>query len=111
MNQITLQLPKTLYRNLEILAENESVPLPQYIVYILTRQISGEYTVRVLPDEDIARQKISFDRLLKKWGEIPCSEIDAILDKREPAEPEAELSSETVSRLKERIARKRKIYN
>ncbi len=105
MNEVTLQLPKTLYRNLEILAENEAVPLTQYIVYILTRQISGDYTVRAVQEEDVTRQKASFDSLLKKWGKISPSETDKILDRREPAEPEAELSPEVVSKLKARIAR------
>ena len=104
MNEVTLQLPKTLYRNLEILAEREAVPLTQYIIYVLTRQITGDYTVKVIPEEDAIRQKESFNSLLKKWGKIPPSETDKILDRREPAEPEAEMDPEAVSKLKTRIA-------
>ncbi len=105
MTEITLQLPKTLYRNLELLAEKEAVPLTQYILYILTSQISSGYTVRVVPEEDVAGQKASFDNLLRKWGRIPPSEADRILDTRELSEPEADLDPEIVSKLRARIAR------
>jgi len=105
MNEITLQLPKTLYRNLEILAEREAVPLTLYIVYILTRQMPGDYTMRTVPEEDVAEQKASFDSLLSKWGRITPSKADKILDEREPVEPEAFLEPEVISRLKTQIAR------
>lgn len=105
MNEITLQLPKTLYQNLSVLAKKEAVPLTQYILYILTRQIAEGYTVRVVPEEDVVSQKASFDSLLSKWGKIPFSEADRILERREPAELEADLSPEVVSSLKARIAR------
>lgn len=105
MNEVTLQLPKTLYQNLEVLAKREAVPLTQYIIYILTSQMSGGYTVRVVSDENVVRQKASFESLLRKWGRITPSEADRILDRREPAEPEADLAPEVVSRLKARIAR------
>jgi len=101
MNEVTLQLPKTLHRNLEVLAEREAVPLTQYI---LATQMSGGYTVRVVPEDDIAGQRASFDSLLRKWGRIPPSEAERILDGRESAEPEADLAPEVVSRLKARIA-------
>ena len=57
MNEVTLQLPKTLYQHLDVLAEREAVPLTQYILYILTRQIvGGGFTVRVVPEEDVVSQ-------------------------------------------------------
>lgn len=105
MNEVTLQLPKTLYRNLEIMAEREAISLNQYILYVLTRQISGEYMVRVIPEEDASRQKESFDILLKKWGKISTTDVDKILDRREPMEPEADINPEAVRKLKNRIAR------
>ena len=103
MNEVTLQLPKTLHRNLEILAEREAVPLTQYIVYILTTQMLEGYTVRVVPENDVTGQKGSFDSLLRKWGSIPPSEAERILDGREPTEPEVDLAPEVISRLKARI--------
>ncbi len=105
MNKVILQLPKTLYRNLEIQAENEGIPLTQYIVYVLIRQTEGEYRVRVVPDQDVVRQKADFDSLLKKWGKASPSEIDEILDRREHVQPEPELSPEIIAKLKKRIAR------
>ncbi len=109
MSEITLQLPKTLYQNLEVLAEKEAVPLTHYIIYILTRQISSDYTVRVVPEEEVAVQKASFDSLLRRWGRIPSAEADRILDKREPSEPEADLDPGVVSKLKAQIARSKEI--
>jgi hypothetical protein len=104
MNEVTLQLPKTLYRHLENLAKKEDITLNQYILYALTRQMSDEYMVRVVPEEDGVRQKESFDDLLRKWGKAPPSEVDKILDSREPVKPEADLDPEAVRRLKTRIA-------
>ncbi len=108
MNKVTLSLPKTLYRNLEVQAENEGIPLTQYIVYVLIRQTEGEYTVRVVPDHDVIRQKADFDSLLKKWGKASPSEIDEILDRRESVQPEIELSQEVIANLKRRIAAAKK---
>ncbi len=104
MNEVTLQLPRTLYQNLEMLAEREAVPLPQYIIYILTCQISGSYTLQVIPEEDVAEQKTSFDSLLKKWGKITPYKADIILNKRELVKPEPDLEPEIISRLKTQIA-------
>ena len=105
MNEVTLQLPKTLYRNLEVLAECEAVPMSQYIVYILTSQMPKGSTVQVIPEEDVMKQKVSFDNLIRKWGKITSSEADKILDRREAAKPEADLDPEVISRLKIKIAR------
>ncbi len=110
MNEIKLQLPNTLYQSLELLAEKEDVSLSRYILYILTRQISSGYTVRVVPEEDVAGQKASFDSLLQKWGRIPLAEADRILDNREPSEPEADLDPCIVSKLKTQIARSKGIH-
>ena len=89
----------------ESLAEREAISLAQYIVYTLTRQMSGGYTVRVVPEADVAKQRESFDSLLRNWGRISPAEADRILNGREPAEPEPDLPPEVVSRLKARIAR------
>ena len=89
------------------MAEREAVPLTQYIVYILTTQMSGGYTVRVVPKDDVVGQKTSFGSLLRKWGSIPPSEAERILDGRETTEPEVDLAPEVVSRLKARIAQQR----
>jgi len=106
MSEVTLRLPKTLHRNLEMLAEKEEVPLTQYIIYILSRQVPRSYTVQVVSDDDAAEQKVSFDSLLKTWGRIQASEADRILDERETAEPEADLTPELIGSLKKRLVSK-----
>ncbi|MCI5217726.1 MAG: toxin-antitoxin system HicB family antitoxin [Candidatus Electrothrix sp. LOE2] len=104
MSELMLRLPKTLRQNLEILAKKEEVPLTQYIVYILSRQVLGGYTVQVVPKEDAAKQEASFDALLKQWGRISASEADRILNERDPAKPEEGLTPELIRSLKKRIA-------
>jgi hypothetical protein len=104
MSEVTLRLPKTLHRNLEMLAEKEEVPLTQYIIYILSRQVPRSYTVQVVSEDDAAEQKVSFDHILKSWGSMSTAEADRILDEREAVEPEADLSPELISILKKRIA-------
>ena len=106
MNNVNLQLPKSLYRNLEALAEKEAVPMNQYIIYVLTRQVAEKYIIRVLPDENIIRQKESFNQLLNKWGKTISSKIDEILDKRDLFNPEETLSKEKINRLQKMITQK-----
>jgi hypothetical protein len=43
----------------------------------------------MVPKKDTAKQKNSFDTLLKQWGRVSVSKTDKILKEREPAEPEA----------------------
>ena len=64
--------------------------------------------MQVVPKEDAVEQKASFDDLLKQWGRVSVSEADRILEEREPAEPEADLTPELIRSLKERIAGKQK---
>jgi hypothetical protein len=106
MSEVTLRLPKTLHRNLEMLAEKEEVPLTQYIIYILSRQVPRSYTVQMVSEDDAAEQNGSFNRLLKNWGSISTAEADRILDERETAEPETDLTPELISSLKKRITSK-----
>ena len=65
----------------------------------------GEYTVRVLSEEDVARQKTSFHNLLDNWGKITPDKVDKILAKRTPVEPEIDLSPDVVRKLKARMQR------
>jgi predicted HicB family RNase H-like nuclease len=108
MSEVTLRLPKTLHRNLEMLAEKEEVPLTQYIIYILSRQVPRSYTVQIVSEDDAAEQKGSFDHVLKSWGSISTAETNRILDERETVEPEADLSPELVNRLQDKIAQRRR---
>ena len=53
MSRLTLRLPETLHRHLEILARREQISLNQYIVYALTRQSTLAYYVQAHPEKDI----------------------------------------------------------
>ena len=107
MNEITLRMPNSLYRNLENLAKKEMIPMNQYILYLLTRQVSQDYAVRVIPEAEVAEQKASFDRLLEKLGNDSHANPETILDEREPIDPEPNLSPETIQKIKSMIAEKK----
>lgn len=63
--------------------------------------------MQVIQKENAAEQKTSFDSLLKQRGRISASEADRILEEREPAEPEEDLTPELIRRLKKQIAQSR----
>jgi hypothetical protein len=103
MGRLTLRLPETLHKELTALAKQEGVSLNQYIVYALTRQVTLAYYVRAFPDEEVARQKASFEALLQRLGQASFAEIEAVLAEREPAEPEPGLERERVARLQKHL--------
>jgi hypothetical protein len=103
MSRLTLRLPDTLHQQLIELAEEEGVSLNQYIVYALTRQTTSSYTVRVVPASDREQQLDDFSNLLKQLGQAHSSKIEEVLAKRDAIEPEPELTSEVINRLKTRL--------
>ncbi len=103
MSRLTVRLPETLHQQLTRLAESEGVSLNQYIVYALTRQVSLAYSVQAVSEAEVEEQQRVFKALIQKLGQASSTAIDSILAERERVEPEAELSSEMVARLQERI--------
>lgn len=103
MSRLTLRLPETLHQQLINLAKGEGISLNQYIVYALTRQVSSAYTVETISKEDIKEQQDNFNNLLERLGEADTKEIEKALSKREIIEPEPELTSEIIDRLKAKI--------
>jgi hypothetical protein len=103
MGRLTLRLPETLHKELTARAKQEGVSLNQYIVYALTRQVTLAYSVHAVPDEEVARQKASFEALLQSLGQESCDEIEAMLTERETAEPEPGLDRERVARLQKHL--------
>lgn len=106
MSQITLQLPDTLYSELETLAQIEGVQVTQYVLYALTRQVVSAYTIHALPEEAMPQQKTEFEVLLQRLGNASSTEIEAVLAKRGVIEPEPELSPEIAKRLQQRMTQK-----
>ena len=107
MSRLTIRLPESLHRLLETQAQQEGVSLNQYIVYLLTRQATLAYTVRALPEEDVAQQRAQFAALLQSLGQASYPEIEKVLAEREAVEPESGLSPDVVRRLQERLADER----
>jgi hypothetical protein len=103
MSELVLQLPETLYQQLESLAKSEGVPLNNYIVYTLTRQVSLAYTIQVSSPEAIAQQRANFATLLHRLGKTSEARIDEILAKRQVVKPEPDLPPETIEKLKRLI--------
>ncbi|MBA3922618.1 MAG: toxin-antitoxin system HicB family antitoxin [Nostocaceae cyanobacterium] len=103
MSRLTLRLPETLHQQLANLAEGEGISLNQYIVYALTKQVTLTYSIQSASEEAITAQKHSFTALRHKLGQVSPAEIELILAEREKIAPEAELSSEAIDRLQQRI--------
>jgi len=106
MSRLTLRLPETLHQQLADLAEGEGVSLNQYIVYALTRQAALAYAIQVVPESEVEQQQQSFRLLIKQLGQASSAEIQSVLATREQTEPEADLSSDVVARLQERIQKR-----
>ncbi|MGH9843823.1 MAG: toxin-antitoxin system HicB family antitoxin [Blastocatellia bacterium] len=108
-NSITLNLPETLYCQMEALARSEGVSLIEYALYALTRQVTTGYRVVAVPEEDRERQRAEFVALLARNGKATKAEIRQALDERESIEPEPDLDPLAVARLQEMIAAKRAV--
>lgn len=104
MGRFTLRLPETLHNELESRAEQEGVSLNQYIVYMLTRQVSSAYTIQVLPEISVKEQKANYEKLLDSLGQVSLEQTRAFLAERETAEPEEGLTEDVIARLEKRIA-------
>lgn len=99
MSRLTVRLPSTLHHQLRRLASNEGVSLNQYIVYALTRQSAQAYTVHEVPEEEVMRQRASFDRFLESLGEASEEEVAQFLAEREVVEPDSAFEREMVAQL------------
>lgn len=106
MSRLTLRLPETLHQKLSYLAEDEGVSLNQYIVYALTHQAALAHAIRVVPESEIEQQQQSFQLLIDQLGQASSGEVESVLASREQVEPEAELSTEIVDRLQEKIRKR-----
>lgn len=104
MNQLTLSLPETLYRQLESLARSEGVSVGQYVLYALTRQTSSAYRIQPVPAEIQAQEKQAFAGLLQELGQASNAEITQVLSEREIALPDPELSPELIAQLKVKLS-------
>lgn len=103
MNILTLELPDTLYQQLEAQARGEGVSMVQYVLSTLTRQASFHYRKEALPPEEVAQQRQSFDDLVASLRSGSEEEIDQILAARDPTEPESTLPPDVIARLRARI--------
>ena len=99
MSRLTLRLPETLHRQLEVQARREGVSLNQFIVYALTRQLTQGYTVYTLPEEAIGQQQAQFDTLRRQLGQASPEVLHSTLAARNQAEPEPELTADVVAQF------------
>ena len=121
MGRFTLQLPGTLHKELEILAEGEDISLDQYIIYALTQKVTAEKlafsdgsltpdsailwaNIRLIPLEQVVKQQEAFEQLLDRLGKPATDEeVERYLAERETVEPEPELNAEAVQQFQSRI--------
>ena len=104
MGRFTLRLPETLHNELETRAEQEGVSLNQYIIYMLTRQVSSTYTIQVLPEHNVKEQKASYEKLLDSLGNASLEETKAFLAERDTVDPEEGLTEDVIAQLEKRMA-------
>src|SRR5215813_4078987 len=103
MSRLTLRLPETLHRQLAAQAQREGVSLNQYVVYLLTRQVTLPYTVHAVPEEVVIQQQAQFSDLLQNLGQASYAEIKQVLAERDVVELDAGLTPEVVVRLQTRL--------
>ena len=106
MSQLVLEIPETLHHRLESLAQSEGVSLSHYVVFALTRQATLAYTVKAVPEKQIAGQRNDFAALLQGLGQASFEEIEQVLQEREVVTPEAGLTPEIVQHLQTKISAK-----
>ncbi len=104
MSRLTLRLPATLHRQLEVQAKREGISLNQYLVYALTRQLTQSYTVETFNDAAAVQQQAQFTALLRELGQASPESLSAALAARDPVAPEPELTADVVTRLQTRLA-------
>ena len=102
MSVLTLELPDTLYQQLEAEAHSEGVSLAQFVLSKLTRQESFHYRVEALPPEVQEQEREAFAHLMGSVPPATHEEMEQFLAEREPVEPEPDLSPEVVARLRQR---------
>ena len=56
-----------------------------------------------MPIDEVNQQEPEFQVLLNKLGQASLAEVQAILDRREVVEPEAELSPEIIAHFQQRV--------
>ena len=103
MSRLTLRLPETLHRQLEMLAKREQTSLNQYIVYALTRQAAEAYVVHEFSEGAVAQQRADFDALLQNLGQASTEQIDKVLAQREQTAPERGLSPKLIKRVRRHL--------
>ncbi len=105
MGHIQVNLPETLHRQIENIAQKESVSLSQYVIYALTRQITMGYTVQPVFEKELREQKADFEKTVESLGPPASSEkMRQFMAVREIGEPERELPPEVVRRLQKKIS-------
>ena len=58
-----------------------------------------------MPASEAAEQKASYTALLQNLGQATFEEIEAVMEARERAVPETEITPEVIERLQERLVR------
>ena len=124
MSQLTLELPKTLQTELELLADDEGVSLERYVMYALTQKVTlaklalqhqnrleltpeqVRFLAQVQPvaDNEVQEQVNAFAALRARLGTAASDEeMAAFLATREVAAPEPDLNPEAVARFRAQL--------
>lgn len=107
MRALTLELPESLYQQLEAQARSEGLSLTQFALSRLTGQESVHYRMEPIPPEVREQQREAYENFAASLGTASEEEIDQILAEREPGGPESELSPEVLARFQQLLQSKR----
>jgi hypothetical protein len=110
MSQLILDFPETLRQLLEARAKVEGVAVNDFVIDALTQRITSVYTMRVVPDEEIAQQRASFAALLRSLRRASRDEVAKVLAERDIVESETLLNPEVSARVKILINEQRRNY-
>lgn len=107
MNTLTLELPESLYQQLEAQARSEGLSLAQFALSKLMGQVPFHYRAEAVPPEVMEQQRIAAEAFIASLGTASEEEMDQILAEREPGGSESELSPEVLARFRQLIQSKR----
>ena len=68
MNNVTLTLPDTIYRQLELLAQTEKLSLSQYLLNVMAAHAVANYRVRATSEPERLQQRAAFLTQLDQLG-------------------------------------------
>jgi predicted transcriptional regulator len=78
MNTLTIQIPESLNRRIEVLAEKEGYSVSQFLASAAGEKLAVVMTANYLRSEAAAGRREDFDKYLSAVPDVPPAESDRI---------------------------------